>query len=141
MRVATLKMVVLDPEAEEPVTNTHFNIKYHDVENVVDFIILKKFYDNSIALEWKPSDEFRAIIDDKWWFGLVNSRRDTDPFTYFQCLEVTWANGDSENLSPWDLEPIPEDYDRSSNDGEEGLEITEEEREQLISNDWNDDGK
>ena len=132
VRVATLKMTVLDPEAEEPETGINFSIKYHDVENVVDFIIMKKHYDQSIAHDWKAGDEFRSIIDDKWWFGLINTRHDnTEPFTYFQCFEVTWNSGDTERLSPWDLVPIPDSQNRI-----DGQLVTEEEYACIADNQW-----
>lgn len=132
-RLANLFMTVMDPAAEEPLTKIHFDIKYHDVENVVDFIILRKFYDQSIAREWKAGDEFRSLIDDQWWFGLINSQRDSDPFTYFQCFEVTWNSGESEFLSPWDLEPIPPEQEDNRTDGQE---VTDEDRTALNDNTW-----
>lgn len=109
---------------------------------MVDFVILKKYYEQSISRDWKPSDEFRAIIDDKWWIGLINShRRDNNSSldTWFQCFSVTWANGDQEQLSPWDLEPIPAAFDRSQS--EDGTPVTEEERLAIIDNDFEDTGK
>jgi bromodomain and WD repeat domain containing protein 1/3 len=107
-RLVTVKLIVIDHESGEQ-TNAHFSVCYHDVENVVDFIILKQLYEKSIASDWKVGNEFRSIIDDKWWFGTITCLKECSPFTYFHCFEVMWANGDSESLSPWDLEHINEE--------------------------------
>ncbi|CAG2162140.1 unnamed protein product [Oppiella nova] len=104
-RLVTLKLVVLDIETFEP-TNAHFMVRYHDVENVVDFIVLRQMYDLSVERNWQVGDEFRSIIDDNWWFGCITCLKESQPFTQFQCFDVLWANGDTESLSPWDLEPI-----------------------------------
>src|SRR5690606_7497539 len=32
-RLVTLKLVVIDPAAEDPMTNIHFSVRYHDVPN------------------------------------------------------------------------------------------------------------
>jgi bromodomain and WD repeat domain-containing protein 1/3 len=106
-RLVTLKLSVIDRETNEQ-TNAHFSVRYHDVENVVDFIILRQLYDLSVSREWKVGDQFQSIIDDKWWFGTIESLKESTPFSYFQCFDVLWANGDIELLSPWDLEPINE---------------------------------
>ncbi|XP_039263510.2 bromodomain and WD repeat-containing protein 3-like [Styela clava] len=92
-----------------------FKVQFHDMPNVVDFLILKDKYDTSVSREWNINDRFRSIIDDTWWYGTVvdHSVRDpTYPDSYFQSFSVLW---DSENnqeeldyLSPWDMEPIPQ---------------------------------
>lgn len=125
-RLVTLKMMVIDPEAEEPFTGINFTVRYHDVANVVDFIILKKLYDTSIARNWNINDEFRSVIDDKWWFGKIDSIRHSNDSSYFQCFDVTWSNGDKEWLSPWDLEPIVDAV--SDEYRHEGIPVTDEER-------------
>lgn len=112
-----------------------------------------KYYDQSISREWKPSDEFCAIIDDMRWIGLINFYRwdmlgsssgagtsQSPPVdTWFQCFSVTWANGDQELLSPWDLKPIPEEFNWTL--CEDGMPVSEEERLAIIDNDWMDTGK
>uniref|UniRef100_A0A4W5LJB6 BRWD/PHIP ancillary-like domain-containing protein n=1 Tax=Hucho hucho TaxID=62062 RepID=A0A4W5LJB6_9TELE len=57
-----------------------------------------------------PGDRFRSVIDDAWWFGTIE---DQEPFqpeypdSLFQCYNVCWDNSDTEKMSPWDMEPIP----------------------------------
>lgn len=80
---------------------------------------------------------FRSIIDDAWWFGLVEDQEPLQleyPDSLFQCFAVKyvcsgfitfceifmfqfmdllyftrWDNGECEKMSPWDMEPIPEE--------------------------------
>lgn len=90
---------------------------------------------------------FRSIIDDAWWFGLVEDQEPLQPEypdSLFQCFAVKyvcvsavvgvalcsvkyprprlhsrislvplhsirWDNGECEKMSPWDMEPIPEE--------------------------------
>ena len=57
-------------------------------------------------------DRFRCIIDDAWWLGSVESivpLNSENPDSKFMCYNVLWDNEERERLSPWDMEPIPED--------------------------------
>ena len=73
--------------------------RYHDMQNVVDFFVLKQVYEQSLQREWQPGehfhlfasclfikieikkilvfilwhkgDRFRSVIDDCWWSGVV----------------------------------------------------------------------
>lgn len=148
-RLVTLRMVVVDPLAEEneaeqqqtannvdPSSSIHhphnaqqqFSIRYHDLDHVCDFIILKQWYDISVSREWRISDRFRSAIDDQWWIGRIHSTRYTEANSYFQSIQVIWCNGEKELLSPWDLEPLesnPDDPDQQTHDGQS---VTDEER-------------
>lgn len=44
------------------------------------------------------------MIDNAWWCGKI-VERNTSKST-FLCYQVLWDNGEKENLSPWDMEPI-----------------------------------
>lgn len=59
------------------------------------------------------------MIDDGWWMGTIveggetkpeNSSEDesVDEKNHFLSLRVRWDNGEFEQMSPWDLEPIEE---------------------------------
>lgn len=44
------------------------------------------------------------MIDNAWWCGkIVQQNPSRSPFL---CYQVLWDNGENENLSPWDMEPI-----------------------------------
>jgi len=44
------------------------------------------------------------MIDNAWWCGkIVEQSASRSPFL---CYQVLWDNGEKENLSPWDMEPI-----------------------------------
>lgn len=133
-RLVTVRMVALDPETNEQ-TSAQFSVRYHDVENVVDFIILKQLYDLSTSRDWKVGDEFRSVIDDKWWFGTIKCLKESSPFSHFQCFEVEWANGETDFVSPWDMEIINEQTLPSNRTT--SVPISEEER--LSFNLYNED--
>ncbi len=107
-RLVCLKLGVIDQNTGK-VTNTKFSIKFHDMAHVVDFVILRQFYDRAIEKDWRAKDRFRCIIDDVWWTGVIEAKKpfqDEHSDSYFQCLQTTWDNGENEQLSPWDLEPL-----------------------------------
>lgn len=73
-RLVTLKIAVIDPETNE-LTTDHFSIRYHDMEGVIDFFVLRQVYEQSTRYEWQVGDRFRSLIDDKWWFGKFKKER------------------------------------------------------------------
>ncbi|XP_065649848.1 PH-interacting protein-like isoform X3 [Hydra vulgaris] len=95
------------------------HVRFHDMPNVVDFLVLKHIYEESLMHYWKEGVRFRCIIDDKWYFGSItnNSPFEEDfPNSSFLSLTVEWDSGESERVSPWDLEKIPEDCDIVNDD-------------------------
>ncbi|KAH9415597.1 Bromodomain and WD repeat-containing protein 3, partial [Dermatophagoides pteronyssinus] len=147
-RLVTLRMVVIDPLAEENeaeqqqtsnvnqsssnhhphIAQQQFSVRYHDLDHVCDFIILKQWYDISVSREWRVADLFRSAIDDQWWIGRIHSMRYTETNSYFQSIEVIWCNGEKELLSPWDLEPLESNLDIPNQPPNDGQSVTDEER-------------
>ncbi|XP_032075095.1 bromodomain and WD repeat-containing protein 1 isoform X1 [Thamnophis elegans] len=111
-----------------------FSLKYHDMPDVIDFLVLRQFYDEALQRNWQPYDRFRSIIDDAWWFGIVLSQEPYQPQypdSPFQCYSVKWDNGETERLSPWDMEPIPENVDQPKELGA-SVSVTAEEMAKLL---------
>jgi bromodomain and WD repeat domain-containing protein 1/3 len=107
-RLVCLKLGVMDRQTGS-LTGTKFSIKYHDVDNVPDFVILKQFYERAMEKNWRAKDRFRCVIDNSWYFGTILSRQPYQveyPDSQFQCLNIEWEDGGVDQLSPWDLEPI-----------------------------------
>uniref|UniRef100_A0A8C3LGJ5 Bromodomain and WD repeat-containing protein 1 n=1 Tax=Chrysolophus pictus TaxID=9089 RepID=A0A8C3LGJ5_CHRPC len=105
-----LKLAFLDPITGK-MTGESFSIKYHDMPDVIDFLVLHQFYNEAKERNWQIGDRFRSIIDDAWWFGTVESQQPFQaeyPDSSFQCYSVHWDNNEREKMSPWDMEPIPE---------------------------------
>ncbi|EHB03804.1 Bromodomain and WD repeat-containing protein 3 [Heterocephalus glaber] len=105
-----LKLAFLDPISGK-MTGESFSIKYHDMPDVIDFLVLHQFYNEAKERNWQIGDRFRSIIDDAWWFGTVESQQPFQPEypdSAFQCYSVHWDNNEREKMSPWDMEPIPE---------------------------------
>lgn len=108
-RLCCLKLAMIDDDGN--MTGTSFKIKYHDMPDVLDFLVLRQTFDLAVQRNWSVGDRFRCMIGDGWWMGQIESRYalSTDfPDSYFMCFRVRWDNGEYEYMSPWDMEPIDE---------------------------------
>ncbi|CAD5113102.1 DgyrCDS2293 [Dimorphilus gyrociliatus] len=105
-RLVCVKLGHVDSETGQ-LTGESITLKYHDMPDVIDFLVLRKTYVTAMERQWKESDRFRAVIDDAWWHGSIEAHQclsDDFPHSHFQCLWVRWDNGERERMSPWDLE-------------------------------------
>ncbi|XP_034556699.1 bromodomain and WD repeat-containing protein 3 isoform X2 [Notolabrus celidotus] len=105
-----LKLTLID-NGTRKITDKSFSIKYHDMPDVIDFLVLRQSYDEALRRNWQPNDRFRSVIDDAWWCGTIDCQEPYQPEypdSHFQCFKVRWDNGELEKLSPWDVEPIPD---------------------------------
>lgn len=128
-----LKLAFLDPDTGK-LTGGSFSLKYHDMPDVIDFLVLRQQFDNARRRQWSIGDRFRSVIDDAWWFGTIESQEPYQPQypdSLFLCYNVCWDNGDTEKMSPWDMEPVPDD---ATFPDELGLSVplTEEEHRELL---------
>ncbi|KAJ8409680.1 hypothetical protein AAFF_G00217390 [Aldrovandia affinis] len=106
-----LKLAFLDPDTGK-LTGGSFSMKYHDMPDVIDFLVLRQQFEDAHDRQWRIGDRFRSVIDDAWWFGTIESQepfQNQYPDSLFQCYNVCWDNGDTEKMSPWDMEVIPSD--------------------------------
>ncbi|XP_041067207.1 bromodomain and WD repeat-containing protein 3-like isoform X1 [Carcharodon carcharias] len=132
-----LKLAFIDQDTGK-IMDKSFSLKcvhwYHDMPDVIDFLVLRQFYDEARERNWKASDKFRSIIDDVWWFGTALSQEPFQPMypdSNFQCYTVRWENNEIERLSPWDMEPISENAEYPD-DPSAGVPVTVEELEALL---------
>uniref|UniRef100_A0A673HR58 Bromodomain and WD repeat-containing protein 3-like n=1 Tax=Sinocyclocheilus rhinocerous TaxID=307959 RepID=A0A673HR58_9TELE len=128
-----LKLALLDPTSGK-MTNESFSLKYHDMPDVIDFLVLQQFYNEAKERNWQPGQHFRSIIDDAWWFGSVECQEPFQsdyPDSLFQCYIVRWDNGEREKMSPWDIEPIPEEAPLPEEHGG-SVPVTEDELQALL---------
>ncbi|KAM7359266.1 bromodomain and WD repeat-containing protein isoform 1-T2 [Cochliomyia hominivorax] len=108
-RLCCLKLAIIDEDGN--MTGVTFKIKYHDMPDVLDFIVLRQTYDLAVQRNWTIGDRFRCMIGDGWWMGQIESRHALSqdfPDSPFMCFRVRWDNGEYEYMSPWDMEPIDE---------------------------------
>ncbi|XP_055677242.1 PH-interacting protein [Lutzomyia longipalpis] len=108
-RLCCLKLGIITNDGQ--LTGTTFTIKYHDMPDVLDFLVLRQTFDTAVSRNWSPGDRFRCMIDDGWWMGQIESRTALSsdfPNSLFMCFRVRWDNGEYEYMSPWDMEPIDE---------------------------------
>ncbi|XP_073482941.1 PH-interacting protein isoform X2 [Aquarana catesbeiana] len=112
-----LKLAFLDSDTGK-LTGGAFTMKYHDMPDVIDFLVLRQQFDEARRRHWSIGDRFRSVIDDAWWFGTIESQEPLQsqyPDSLFQCYNVCWDNGDTEKMSPWDMELIPNNACQSLN--------------------------
>ncbi|GFN80856.1 bromodomain and WD repeat-containing protein 3, partial [Plakobranchus ocellatus] len=89
-RLCCLKLAFIDT-ATGKLTGKSFTIKYHDMPDVIDFLVLKHHYDISVERNWKPGCRFRSMIDDQWWLGTIKTQEPLDPDfpdSLYQCFNV-----------------------------------------------------
>ncbi|CAJ1065766.1 bromodomain and WD repeat-containing protein 3 isoform X4 [Xyrichtys novacula] len=128
-----LKLTLIDPGTRQ-ITDKSFSIKYHDMPDVIDFLVLRQSYDEALRRNWQPNDRFRSVIDDAWWFGTIDCQEPYQPEypdSLFQCFKVRWDNGELEKLGPWDVEPIPDDAQHPDTEGG-GIPVTPDEMSELM---------
>ncbi|XP_068173110.1 bromodomain and WD repeat-containing protein 3 [Antennarius striatus] len=128
-----LKLTLID-HGTGKITDKSFYVKYHDMPDVIDFLVLRQSYDEALRRNWQPNDRFRSVIDDAWWFGTIVCQEPYQleyPDSLFQCFKVRWDNGETEKLSPWDVEPIPDDAQQPETEGG-GIPVTAEEMSELM---------
>ncbi|XP_017020203.1 bromodomain and WD repeat-containing protein 3 [Drosophila kikkawai] len=109
-RLCCLKLAIIDEEGN--MTGTSFKIKYHDMPDVLDFLVLRQTFDLAVQRNWSIGDRFRCMIVDGWWMGQIESRHPLSadfPESFFMCFRVRWDNGEYEFMSPWDMEPIDQE--------------------------------
>ena len=107
-RLVCLKLAIIDSKTSQ-LTGDKFKVKYHDMANVVDFLILRQIYERGIERHWKPKERFKSLIDDLWYVGLIEAclpYQEEHSECEFQSLRIVWDSGEEEAMSPWDLEPL-----------------------------------
>jgi hypothetical protein len=137
-RVVELKLTIMTEDGT--LTKDTKTVKFHDLPNVIDFIVLKEHYDAGMENNdyWRPGVRFRSVIDNLWWFGSILERLD-EP-TPFQSLKVKWDNDDVEIMSPWDIDRIDNNEDAApGNLIRCGKVITEAERRNMFFHAGNPD--
>uniref|UniRef100_A0A8C2X8P2 Bromodomain and WD repeat domain containing 1 n=1 Tax=Cyclopterus lumpus TaxID=8103 RepID=A0A8C2X8P2_CYCLU len=128
-----LKLTLID-HGTGKISDKSFSVKYHDMPDVIDFLVLRQSYDEALRRNWQPNDRFRSVIDDAWWFGIIVCQEPYQaeyPDSLFQCFKVRWDNGETEKLSPWDVEPIPDDAQQPEMEGG-GIPVTPDETSELM---------
>ncbi|XP_065316123.1 PH-interacting protein-like isoform X2 [Gordionus sp. m RMFG-2023] len=133
-RLCRVQLTLVDKDTGSP-TGGSFSFKYHDVPGVVDFLLLKQTYEDSLreTESFVKGTRIRSFIDDAWWLGTIESLDDMnikyfnlntpsplDSSTGYPSMEfdnsdsflkylVLWdKTGETEALSPWDMEILPE---------------------------------
>lgn len=91
--------------------------RFHDMDNILDFIILEQHFKASLKHKWADGDRFRSMIDNQYWYGTILKRRPLSedyPNSSWQCYHVKWDDGATDQLSPWDMQPVETDSNGDS---------------------------
>uniref|UniRef100_A0A7I4XXM5 Bromo domain-containing protein n=1 Tax=Haemonchus contortus TaxID=6289 RepID=A0A7I4XXM5_HAECO len=105
-RLTVVRLSQTDREGQR--TGVSWSVKFHDLANVPDFIILKQHYDLSIAQNVQEGDRIEAILDGQWWTGTVDRKEPKSeefPSSLWFCLRIIWDSGEEDLMSPWDCQP------------------------------------
>ena len=57
-RLCSLKLAVTDWESGELTGTSINNVTYHDVSNIVDFLVLRQVYDKAMRHRWNVGDRY-----------------------------------------------------------------------------------
>uniref|UniRef100_A0A8C7HGD3 Bromodomain and WD repeat domain containing 1 n=1 Tax=Oncorhynchus kisutch TaxID=8019 RepID=A0A8C7HGD3_ONCKI len=127
-----LKLTLID-HGTRKITDKSFYVKYHDMPDVIDFLVLRQSYDEARSRVWQSTFRYNVFYD-AWWFGIIVCQEPYQPEypdSHFQCFKVRWDNGETEKLSPWDVEAIPEDAQQPECIGG-GVPVTAEEMREVM---------
>ncbi|WKX91473.1 hypothetical protein Q1695_009928 [Nippostrongylus brasiliensis] len=105
-RLTVVRLSQTDRDGQR--TGISWTVKFHDLANVPDFIILKQHYDISAAQNVQEGDRIESILDGRWWTGTVSRkepRSEDFPSSSWFCLRIIWDSGEEELMSPWDCQP------------------------------------
>ena len=48
--------------------------RYHDMNGVLDFLVLESLFEMSMHKRWEVGDKFCSLIDGKLWYGIIKRR-------------------------------------------------------------------
>uniref|UniRef100_A0A5K3ETR9 RING-type domain-containing protein n=2 Tax=Mesocestoides corti TaxID=53468 RepID=A0A5K3ETR9_MESCO len=140
VRLVSLRLAVDDDQpytslggvgSQESSTPREVFVRYHDVDGVLDFLILRSVFDEAITRNWIAGDVFICPVDDIWWRGRVlqdsSSLSDSTSSAFDPWLSVrvrwleNWETGSTdEPLLPssfsGDLVETVEEWDRARTD-------------------------
>ena len=54
-RLCCLKLAVMSQE-DDQLSGHNFSIKYHDMNDVVDFLVLRHIYESAMTVKWNAGD-------------------------------------------------------------------------------------
>ena len=91
------------------------------MDNVLEFLVLESDYKKSIQRVWLEGSRFHSRIDGMYWYGEVLGREPfcpAHPSSLWQCYRVKWDDGATDQLSPWDMEPVRREEEEEEESGE-----------------------
>ncbi|KAG0227890.1 Bromodomain and WD repeat-containing protein 3 [Actinomortierella wolfii] len=84
-----------------------FDIEFHDLEDVPDFIILYSVFQQGVNAQYQVGEEIWASFDDHSYAGTISDQVVEDPRfedSLWMAFEVTWSSQETTHLSPWEMQ-------------------------------------
>jgi hypothetical protein len=106
--VVRLIYVTLRPH-DQNLYGTIIHVKYHHIDGVDDFIVLREHYDKGTAYHWEVGERFMSAMDDTFRLGTVIGLNSANycHLSLFHRYHIRWdSNNRLKELSPWDMQPI-----------------------------------
>lgn len=85
-------------------------VRYEDLDGLLSYLTPVRLFEDASRIVWSVGARCKAIIDDRWWYGVI-AAVDEEAVArgdFWLCLTVRWCNneGEEESISPWDLLPV-----------------------------------
>ena len=110
-RLTFIRCIYITLRPVDPAYGHIIHVKYHDMHGVVDFLVLREHYEQSIAKEYHIGQHFKSIVDDHYWFGTIIGYNEANycQRSQFKKYHIRWhSNNAVDLLSPWDIEEVVE---------------------------------
>ncbi|KAF9919071.1 Bromodomain and WD repeat-containing protein 3 [Lobosporangium transversale] len=96
------------PNPQFTASRRRFEVEFHDLGDVPDFIVLYSVFQNGINAHYTVGEQIWASFDGSIYAGTISDKVVDDPSlpdSLWMAFEVSWpANEDVTNLSPWEMQ-------------------------------------
>ncbi|KAI1320261.1 Bromodomain and WD repeat-containing protein 3 [Mortierella claussenii] len=96
------------PNPQFTASRRRFEIEFHDLGDVPDFIVLYSIFQNGINARYDVGEQIWASFDGSIYSGTISNQVVEDcnlPESLWMAYEVSWpTNEDVTNLSPWEMQ-------------------------------------
>ncbi|KAF8937340.1 Bromodomain and WD repeat-containing protein 3 [Dissophora ornata] len=120
------------PNAEFTASRRRFDVEFHDLGDVPDFIVLYDVFQEGVNAHYDVGEQIWASFDGSIYSGTISDQVIEDqslPESFWMAYEISWpSNEDVTNLSPWEMqrdEQEEESMNREVISGEEFQRIQE----------------
>ncbi|KAG0054190.1 Bromodomain and WD repeat-containing protein 3 [Gryganskiella cystojenkinii] len=95
------------PNPQFSPSRRRFEIEFHDLGDVPDFIILYSLFQEGINAQYSVGEQIWASFDGASYAGTISAQVVDDPAlpdSHWMAFEVAWPMDETTNLSPWEMQ-------------------------------------